>query len=327
MPGRRRAAVLAALLVFLAIPGGAPHLRTAATSPAPRAYVISSGGRVQVLDTTDGTVLTSANTGAWSTGAAVAPDGRVYVVNGWAGVVTAVDPASGEVVGRIDAGAQLAQAVVRPDGKRLYVTGGGAVAVIDTETFRLVAAIRVGGQPQGIAVGPDGTRLYVANSQDGTVSVVDTRSASAVATIEVGGVPRHVAVSPDGAAVYVSSLHLSLVRVGTVTMIDAATGQARWSAPVGEGAGALCVTPDGRSVYVALDGALGVLDVSTRRSRTRELDVRGLAIAPGDRRVFLATGPTATVLDSVDNAVLATFQLSGLDGGRSFEAAAIAFRP
>ncbi|WP_367133918.1 YncE family protein [Saccharothrix sp. HUAS TT1] len=334
MWGRRRTAALgtAALLVTAALSaagGGKSHVVAAAGTPAPRAYVVAHNGRVQVLDTSDGEVVASANTGAWTTGAVVGPGGdRVYVVNGWAGVITAVDPGSGEVVGRIHAGAQLAQAVLRPDGKRLYVTGSGAVAVVDPERFRLVAAIKAGGQPQGIAITPDGRKLYVANAQDGTVSVIDTATASPLTTVDVADMPQHVAVSPDGDAVYVSSLDVG-EGVGSVSAIDPRTDEVRWSASTGKGAaGAIAVSSDGRRVYVAQDRRVAFVDTATRTTKALRFKAKTLAVAPGDRRLFLSSGSTATVLDSADHRVLTTFQLSGLDDdGRGFAATAIAFEP
>ncbi|MEU6151115.1 YncE family protein [Actinosynnema sp. NPDC047251] len=325
----RRAVLGIAVLVCctLAFQIPAPTIVTVAGAQVQKAYVIARGGLVQVLDTHTGAVLTHDDTGAWTTGAAVSAEGRrVYVVNGWAGAVTALEPGAG-VVDRIDTGVQLAQAVLSPDGERLYVTGSGMVAVLRPEPLGVLAVTRVGRQPQGIAIAPDGEELYVANAQDGTVSVVDTKSASVITTVELGGLPQQVAFAPDGGLVYVSSLHLG-DKPGTITAIDARTRKAVWSMPVGQGAGSVAVTPDSRHVYVALDRTVAVLDTATGTTSTLDLAVKGLAIAPGDRRVFLAAGKTTTLLDSADNSVLATFHLSGLnDDGRGVEATAVAFEP
>ncbi|MEV0676955.1 PQQ-binding-like beta-propeller repeat protein [Actinosynnema sp. NPDC050436] len=329
MATRRAVLGIAALLVCCALASQipAPAVVPVAGAQAARAYVIARNGQVQVLDTRTGGVLSRDDTGAWTTGAAVSADGRrVYVVNGWAGDITAVEPGAG-VVGRIDTGAQLAQAVLQPGGKRLYVTGSGLVAVVELEPFRVVATARVGRQPQGVAVSPDGEELYVANAQDGTVSVLDTKSATVITTVEVGGLPQQVAVSPDGGLVYVSSLHLG-DKPGAITAIDAKTRRAVWSMPVGKGAGSVAVTPDGRRVYVALDGAVAVVDTATGTTSTLDLAAKSLAIPPGDRRVFLACGKTTTLLDSADDSVLATFHLTGLNSdGRGFEATTVAFQP
>ncbi|NUT47510.1 MAG: hypothetical protein HOV94_09420, partial [Saccharothrix sp.] len=111
------------------------------------------------------------------------------------------------------------------------------------------------------------------------------------------------------------------------SLIDARTVVVRWSTRVGLGAVSIAVTPDGRRVYVALHRRVAVVDTTTRAVKTLRLKAKALGIAPGDHRVFLSSGNTATVLDSTDNRVLNTFQLSALDDGRGFTATAIAFEP
>lgn len=337
MARARLAAVLLTLSAAVAAVGvesQTPVNHTASGSSG-RAYVVGRTGLVQVIDTRHGTVLSTADTTGRATGVAVSPDGeRLYVVNGWSGSIAVVNPRTGAVVDRMHTQVQLAQAAMRPDGERLYVTAAGSVAVVEPQTFRLVAAIRVGGQPQGLAVSPDGRVLYVANAQDGTVSVVDTETASQVRTIKVGGLPQQVAISPDGAFLYVSGMRLGAQTPGTLTVINTAKSEVVGSIPVGKGAGSVAVTPDGATVYVALpkERAVAVIDAATRTvRRTLAIAAPGVATAPGDRRIFLASGSTTTVLDSADDAVLSRYSLSstGFAGprGRDFDATMIAFAP
>ena len=51
------------------------------------------------------------------------------------------------------------------DGKRLYVSSGGAkaVLVLDTGTDTFVASISVGERPWNLRLSKSGDRLYVAN--------------------------------------------------------------------------------------------------------------------------------------------------------------------
>jgi YVTN family beta-propeller protein len=334
---------LAAMFVVSAGPaalaeGPTPAVDPTSSGPSPQAYVIGRAGQVQVVDTARGKVLTTTRTGGRTTGVAVAPDtGLVYVVNGWTGVISAIDPGTGAVVGRLSTGIQLGQAVMTPDGTRLYVTGGsdgGVIAVVDPATFRLAALIRVGGQVQGITISPDGRLLYVAGSQDGTVTVVDALTLTQQATIAVGGMPQHLAVSPDGGTLYASVLHLGRRPHATLAVIDTRRRTTTGSVEVGKGAGAVAVTPDGSRVYVALtrQRAVAVVDTATRALlRTLPYDARGLSNAPGDRRIFLATGSTATVLDGSDDSELATFELEDVDlpsvigEATAFEATMVAF--
>jgi YVTN family beta-propeller protein len=307
---------------------------TTSAAAAPRAYVVGKTGLVQVVDTRTGTVLAHADTAGRATGVAVSPDGRrVYVVNGWTGSITEVDPSTGAVIDRIFTQVQLSQAAMRPDGKRLYVSANGGIAVVDPEHFRLVAAVKVNGQPQGLAVHPNNQVLYVANAQDGTVGLVDTATAFQTSAVQVGGLPQHLAISPDGKRLYVSSMRLGEQTPGTLSVIDTTTNQVVGTMSVGRGAGSIAVTPDGSTVYVALpkESSVAVIDAATLTLRERlSIDAPSVAIAPGDPRVFLATGPTTTVLDS-SNAVLATYRMKSGEfeeaRPRQFDAAMIAFPP
>ena len=332
------AAVVALSAVIAAMGVEQQHdlIPTSSGAAAPRAYVVSRTGLVQVVDTGSGAVLAEADTAGRATGVAVSPDGeRLFVVNGWSGAVTEVDPDTGTVVDRLFTEVQLSHAAMRPDGRRLYVSASGSVAVIDPDEFRVVAAIKVGGQPQGLVVHPDNKVLYVANAQDGTVSLVDTAVAFQTATIPVGGLPQHLALAPDGSRLYVSGMRLGETTPGTLTVIDTATNEVVGSVVVGTGAGTVAVTPDGATVYVALpkEGSVVVVDTATTTVRERlRINAPGVAIAPGDQRVFLASGATTTVLDG-SNSVLATYRMrtsafeEGTTRPRRFDAAMIAFGP
>jgi YVTN family beta-propeller protein len=307
---------------------------TTSAAAAPRAYVVGKTGLVQVVDTRSGTVLAHADTAGRATGVAVSPDGRrLYVVNGWTGAITEVDPATGAVLDRLFTQVQLSHAAMRPDGQRLYVSASGGVAVVDPRNFRLVAAVKVPGQPQGLAVHPNNQILYVANAQDGTVGVVDTATAFQTSVVQVGGLPQHLAISPDGRRLYVSSMRLGEQTPGTLSVIDTTTNQVVGTMSAGRGAGSIAVTPDGATVYLALakEGSVAVIDAATMTLRERlPINAPSVAIAPGDPRVFLATGTTTTVLDS-SNAVLATYRMKSGEfeetRPRQFDAAMIAFPP
>jgi YVTN family beta-propeller protein len=306
--------------------------RTTSAAMAPRAYVVDKTGLVQVVDTTSGTVLALADTAGRATGVAVSPDERrVYVINGWTGAITEVDPFTGAVVDRLFTQVQLSQAAMRPDGRRLYVSASGCVAVIDPEHFQVVAAVNVPGQPQGLAVHPNNQILYVANAQDGTVGIIDTATAFQTSTVQVGGLPQHLGISPDGKRLYVSSTSLGEKTPGTLSVIDTTKNQVVGTLNSGRGAGSIAVTPDGATVYLTLpkENSVAVVDTATMTVRERlRIDAASVAIAPGDPRVFLATGPTTTVLDS-SNAVLATYRMRSGDldeaRPRQFDAAMIAF--
>ncbi|MFI9380850.1 hypothetical protein [Kutzneria sp. NPDC052558] len=291
-------------------------IRPAASIAAVHAFVAGDAGELRIVDVAAGAVTDVVDTGAPVTGLAVSPDGRtVFVVNGWSGSIAVVDVATASILRRIRVKAELDSAVVRPDGQRLYLTGTanghGVVLGFDLANDSLAAVIQVGSAPTGIAVSPDGTRLYVINNQGASVSVIDTRDASVAHTVPVDVLPQYVAVSPDGATTYVSHTSKSADTTGFVTVIDNRTSKVVAHIPVGVGASELAV--GGERLYVSnlQDGTVSVVDTATRRVlSTLVLATRGIAFSPRDHSVYLATGRTATVVDSGTGQVTSTIDLA-----------------
>ena len=85
------------------------------------------------------------------------------------------------------------------DGKKVYAsTGrGGAVCVVDANTFEVLNTIKVGTRPWGIALSPDGKYLFSANGPSDDVSVVDLATEKEVTKIKAGGSPWGVVIVPN----------------------------------------------------------------------------------------------------------------------------------
>ncbi|MEH3087157.1 MAG: RICIN domain-containing protein [Xylophilus ampelinus] len=177
--------------------------------------------------------------GSQPRGVAVAPDGRVWVINKNAATVSIVDPATMAV----------AQTVALPRGSR----------------------------PHGLVFAPGGGSAYLVLEATGQLLRLDPGSGAVRAAVPVGANPRHVSVSADAATVLVSRYitpalpgeSTAAVDTGTaggeVVAVDAAslavvrTVVLRHSDKVdnetqGSGIpnylGAAVVSPDGRSAWV-----------------------------------------------------------------------------
>jgi YVTN family beta-propeller protein len=184
---------------------------------------------------------------------------------------------------------------VTPDNKRIYVTGGSELRVIDASNMQQAGQITfLGGFPQGIAFTPDGSRAFIAIS-NGLVSVIDTAKIVQIATIAVGLNPLEVdpvdvAVTPDGKQLYVAN-----VESQSVSVFDAVTFTELPGSPIAFLASPFQIKPSrsGKLMFVLTVQAsrrLYVIDTTTRTvvgSATAGYEPVGLAVSPDGIRVYV----------------------------------------
>lgn len=139
-----------------------------------RAYLVGSGGQLNLIDTTSYETTDAKPIGIFTYGLAVLPDGSIRAANRQSGDVSLVTP-EGDFQDRYPSGPGSYDVIADPSGQALFVTSRGwdAVSVLDPEDHALAGAIPVGLEPALMALTPDGSRLWVANTGDGTVSMVD----------------------------------------------------------------------------------------------------------------------------------------------------------
>ena len=219
------------------------------------------------------------------TGAAVGPDGAVYVTAGvQCGELQKFD-ASGKLVKSAAVGHSPRGPVVSADGKLVFVLNRFAnkVSVVDAAKMEVVKTIPVPREPFAAALGAGGKLLFVANLLPNCPSTDDVVSANVsviyTATFAVKNVRlpngstgvRGICSSPDGKSVYVThtmgryqlpttqlergwmnTAALSVfcgesgAYINTVLLDDVDRGAAN---PWG-----VCVTPDGKTLVVAHAG-------------------------------------------------------------------------
>lgn len=156
--------------------------------PGPPGEVNTSGMR---LDWN----VTNIKVGNGSEGFDVSPDRReIWVANAQDGTISVIDLATKKVVATLQTNTKGANRLkFTPDGKRVLVSSGPDLVVLDTATRSVIKRIPIGHGSGGVLVQPDGKRAFVACSPDNYVAVIDLSKLEVTGHLDVGG-------NPDGMA-------------------------------------------------------------------------------------------------------------------------------
>ncbi|MGA2890702.1 MAG: YncE family protein [Terracidiphilus sp.] len=140
-------------------------------------------------------LLTVVSVGRGSEGFDLSPGGKeAWVANAGDETISIVDIAEKKVTATLPANAPGANRLkFTPDGRRVLVSAGSYLVVLDAATRKEIKRMSVGHGLGGIQIQPDGARAYVASGLDGFVTVIDLNALEVVARIDVGK-------GPDGLA-------------------------------------------------------------------------------------------------------------------------------
>lgn len=143
---------------------------------------------VLMLNSSDGSVLRTGDTGERPVAVALSPSGDRAFAAAEDGTLTVIDVAAGSTLDTITVGMLPAAVAVHPDGQTVYVANRGddTVSVVTVATGG-VASITVGRSPIALAVTSDGLVL-VANLQGGDLSIIDTNNGNTLLAPIVAGV-------------------------------------------------------------------------------------------------------------------------------------------
>lgn len=202
-------------------------------------------------------------------GIAISPDESViYYGTGYEGNrLLAMDVNTKQVLNETKFEERVHGIDIHPLGKYVYVSltaglgeEGGALAVIDTNTFEILAMITTDDGPSHVSVSADGSQIWVANVNGNTVSAIDAYTFQVLATIPVGEVPNEVALSPNLDFAFAAN-----VKSNSLTVIDMQTFEVVTELEVGEGVHGVTVSPDGKQVWTANNDSsdVSVIDIET----------------------------------------------------------------
>jgi DNA-binding beta-propeller fold protein YncE len=210
---------------------------------------------------------------------------------------------------------------VDSDAKRLYVTHGTEIVVIDLTTNSIVGRIPDTPRVHGIAFAPGG-RGFTTNGGENKVGIIDLKSLQLLSKVDTGA-------NPD--AVFYDSQQKEIWAVNhsatSATVIDAATGKvnatvtlsgAGESGQADPGLGRAFINIEDKSAVDAIDLAtykmIASWSVAPAKSPT------GMAIDTATHRLFVGGGPSVVMMDATSGKIVASAPICGGTDATWFDA-------
>ena len=193
--------------------------------------------------------------------------------------------------------------------KRLYLSHGTEVVVIDLATNSVVGKIADTPGVHGVAVAPGpGGHLFTSNGRENKVSIVDPKTLATLSKVETGANPDAILYEPKENAIYAFN-HSG----GSATVIDAASGKVIATVAL-EGAVESGQSDPGLGrVYVNIEDkdTVDVIDTATHKVSARwpiapAEGGTGMAIDPAAHHVFVGGGKFVVMMDGQTGKVLAS---------------------
>lgn len=267
----------------------------------------------------------------------IRPDGRrVFVSNTFNSTISMFDTATGVVMGTTSLGINALRGMTAsPDGRRIYVSVGSEIKVLDgnknavLDNIPLNVSGIVVAIPQALTISLEGRELYIIDTRgEGSVLIVDIETKAILSEVPLGmnAAPFGIALSPDGKSLFVSDEINNTVQViSTVTRKLLAPQN---GITVGTKPGGIVFSPDGKQAYVVNRGSnnVSVITTATHTVETNIIPVAtgtgspGISISPDGKRVYVANKTsgglkgTLAVIDTASRSVVDTIVV-GIGGG------------
>jgi DNA-binding beta-propeller fold protein YncE len=196
---------------------------------------------------------------------------------------------------------------VDADARRVYVSHGTHVVVLDADTQAVVGDIPDTQGVHGIAIASDAGRGFVSNGRANNVTMFDLKTLKTLGTIPAGTNPD--AIIFDAATKRVFAMN---GRSGDITAINAADGKVAGTIPVGgklefaaaDGKGTVYVNVEDKSELVHIDAAK--LTVLHRWPLAPCTEPSGLAMDTKTRRLFVGCDNKMMAIVNADTGKIVT---------------------
>ena len=172
--------------------------------------------------------------------------------------------------------------------RRLYVSHGTQVEVIDVDSGNIVGSIPKTLGVHGIAIAPESGRGFVSNGQSATVTIFDLKTLQPISEVPVGKKPDAIIYDPATSRVFAFNGDSN-----SATAIDAASGKVAGTVELG--GGPEYAVADGKGyVFDNLEDESLVLKINARDLKVEQrwpaapcAKPSSIAMDPANRRLFV----------------------------------------
>jgi hypothetical protein len=191
-------------------------------------------------------------------------------------------------------------------GKRLYVTHGTEIVVVDTSNNSVVGKITDTPRVHGIAI--VGDRGFSSNGGEDKVSIVDLKTLTTASKVATGGAnPDFITYEPKQKEIY------AINHTGkSATVITAATGNVVTMIPLAGVAETAQADPDLGRVFVNIEDkdSIDVIDIASHKVVANwpvapASEPTGMAIDTANHRLFVGGGKALVMIDAKTGTVIA----------------------
>ena len=195
--------------------------------------------------------------------------------------------------------------------RRLYVSHGTQVEVLDIDALTVVGSIPKTPGAHGVAIAPESGRGFVSNGQANTVTIFDLKSMKAITDVPTGQKPDGIIYDPATSRVFAFNGGSN-----SATAIDAATGKV--AGTVDLGGGPEFAAADGKGVvYDNLEDESLVVKINSRDLKVEQRwptapcsSPSSMAMDRANRRLFLGCrSKVMAVLDADTGKVITTLPI------------------
>jgi DNA-binding beta-propeller fold protein YncE len=206
-------------------------------------------------------------------------------------------------------------------GRRLYVSHGTHVVVVDLDSNKVVGDIPDTPGVHGIAIAPEVNRGFVTNGRGNNVTIFDVKTLKKIGTVPTGNDPDTIRYDPGSGRVFVFN-----GRSKNATVIDAKSGNVAATIPM-PGKPEFAAADGKGHIYVNLEDTNEIAEIdATKATVTKKYSLSpcdgpsGLAVDPKSRRLFSVCSNRMMVISDPDaGKVLATPAIGAGSDGVAFD--------